>query len=221
MLQGVIFDMDGTLLDTMYYWEHVGEVYLRRLGKEPEPGLGQIMLPLSMEEGAEYLRTHYELDLTVEEIMQGIRVVCDDFYRDTADFKPGAREFLAKLKEHSIPFALATATDRDQVELVMNRLGVLNDFQCILTSGEVGNSKTEPDIYLKAAALMGVSPEHTWVFEDAVHAATTAKRAGFHVVGIYDDTSADMEQEIRALSDCYIHDFLDFEGFYEFAKNTM
>jgi len=220
MLQGVIFDMDGTLLDTMYYWEHVGEDYLRKLGKKAAPGLGQLMLAMSMEEGAEYLRTHYLPDLTIDEILQGIRGVCDDFYREAAQFKPGAREFMARLKERGIPFVLATATDRDQVELAMKRLGVLDEFHCILTSGEIGNSKEQPDIYLQAAKRMGTAPEHTWVFEDALHAAKTAKRAGFRLVGIYDDTSADAEPELRELSDCFVYDFKDFDGFYEFAMHT-
>lgn len=217
MLQGVIFDMDGTILDTMFYWEHVGEDYLRKLGKEPEPGLGQIMLALSMEDGAKYLQEHYALDLTVGEILQGIRAVCDDFYRDRAQFKPGAREFMKTLQEKGVPFALATATDRDQVELAMRRLGILDDFHCILTSGEVGNSKDEPDIYLKAAESMGTVPANTWVFEDAIHAAQTAKRAGFKLVGIYDETEQDIQQELRELSDYYILDFTDFDGFYRTA----
>lgn len=217
MLQGVIFDMDGTILDTMFYWEHVGEVYLGRLGKKAEPGLGQTMLQLSMEEGAAYLQTHYDLELTIEEILKGTRAVCDDFYRDEACFKPGAREFMEKLKANGIPFVLATATDRDQVELVLRRLGVLNEFCDILTSGEIGNSKSEPDIYLKAAESMGTVPEHTWVFEDALHAAKTAKNAGFKLVGIYDDTSAAAEAELQELSDYFIYDFLDFDGFYQTA----
>lgn len=214
MLQGVIFDMDGTLLDTMYYWEHVGEDFLRKIGKEPEPDLGKIMLPLSIEEGAKYLQEHYELDMTIEEIQQGTRAVCDDFYREVADFKPGAREFLERLRVQGVPFALATATDRDQVELVLGRLGVLDAFHCILTSGEVGNSKNEPDIYLQTANAIGTAPEHTWVFEDALHAAQTAKRAGFKLVGIYDDTSADVEEALRVLSDYYIRDFTDLDEFF-------
>lgn len=217
MLKGVIFDMDGTLLDTMYYWEHVGEDFLRKIGKIPEPGLGQTMLPMTLIEGAAYLREHYALEMSIEEVMAGTRAVCDDFYRKTADFKPGSRAFMSRLKQNGIPMVLATATDRDQVELVMNRLGILNEFECILTSGEIGNSKTEPDIYLKAAEYMGTSPEATWVFEDALHAAATAKRAGFKLVGIYDDTSADVEAELRGLADYYLYDFLDFDGFFRFA----
>jgi len=218
MIQGVIFDMDGTLLDTMYFWGLVGDIFLKRLGKEPEPELGKKMLAYSMEEGARYLQKRYALDLTVEEIMQGIRSVCDDFYRETADFKPGAREFMSKLKALGIPMVLATATDREQVEPAMERLGVLNDFQCILTSGEIGNSKTEPDIYLKAAERMGTVPEHTWVFEDALHAAATAKRAGFRLVGIYDASSMGVQYDLRDLADYYMLDFTDFDGFYTFAS---
>lgn len=217
MLQGVIFDMDGTLLDTMFYWGRVGEIYLRRLGKEPKPGLGQTMLSFPMKEGAEYLQNEYGLALTVDEILQGIRAVCDDFYRDEAQFKPGAREFMARLREKGIPFVLATATDRDQVELAMKRLGVLEDFHCILTSGEVGSSKDEPDIYLKAAEVMGTVPEETWVFEDAIHAARTAKRAGFKLVGVYDESAQEIQQELRELSDYYVYDLTDFDGFYRTA----
>lgn len=219
MLEGIIFDMDGTILDTMFYWEHVGEYFLRRIGKEPEPGLGKIMLPLTMEEGAQYLQDHYGLDMTVKEILTGTRAVCDDFYRDEAQFKPGAREFMTNLKKRGIPFVLATATDRDQVELVMNRLGVLEEFQCVLTSGEIGNSKDEPDIYLKAAEIMGTSPAHTWVFEDAIHAAKTAKRAGFKLVGIYDNTEQEIQQELRELSDYYLQDFTEVDGFFQLAMS--
>lgn len=217
MLQGVIFDMDGTILDTMFYWEHVGEDYLKKLGIHAAPGLGQAMLPLTITEGAAYLQTHYVPDRSIEEILQGTRAVCDDFYREKAQFKPGARTFMARLKEKGIPFVLATATDRDQVELAMRRLGVLEDFHCILTSGEVGSSKDEPDIYFRAAAAMGTAPEHTWVFEDAIHAAQTAKRAGFKLVGIYDETEQDIQPQLRELSDHYIYDLTDFDAFYQLA----
>lgn len=218
MIQGVIFDMDGTLLDTMYFWDQVGDIFLQSHGREPEPDLGKKMLAYSMEDGAEYLRERYVLDMTTEEIMQGIRDVCDTFYRETADFKPGARQFMERLKALNIPMILATATDRVQVEPAMERLGVLGDFQCILTSSEIGNSKTEPDIYLKAAELMGTAPENTWVFEDALHAAATAKRAGFRLVGIYDAASFGVQYDLRDLSDYYMLDFTDFDGFYAFAS---
>lgn len=217
MIQGVIFDMDGTLLDTMYYWDKVWEEFLRNIGKQPEEGLGKKMLVYSMPEGAAYIQKRYGLGMTEEEILQGVEDVIAKFYADTAELKAGVRQFIEKLREHGIPMVLATSTARPHAEAAFRRLGVLDDFKCILTSAEVGIGKTEPDIYLKAAEIMGSSPEHTWVFEDALHAAATAKRAGFNLVGIYDEMSIGLQYDLRDLSDHYILDFEDFDGFYQKA----
>ena len=218
MIKGVIFDMDGTLLDTMFFWDQVGDTYLRNQGMEPEPDLGKKMLSFSMRGGAEYLQKAYGLPLTVDQIQQGIREVINDFYRYSADFKPGAREFMQRSKALGIPMALATATDRPQVEAAFRRLRVLEDFQCIFTTSEVGADKMEPDIYLIAAEHMGTQPEDTWVFEDTMHAAATVKRSGFRLVGVYDESSRGAQYDLRDLSDIYLLDFTDFDGFYRLAS---
>ncbi|MDY4104830.1 MAG: HAD family phosphatase [Oscillospiraceae bacterium] len=220
MIKGVIFDMDGTLLDTMYFWDKVGDTYLRQMGREPEPDLGKKMLSFSMRGGAEYLQSAYDLPLTAEEVQEGIRNVINNFYETTADFKPGARQFMERLKALGIPMVLATATDRPQVEAAFRRLGVLEDFQCVLTCSEVGRDKTEPEIYFRAAECMGTRPEDTWVFEDTTHAAATVKRAGFRLAGVYDEASRGMQYDLRDLSDYYLLDFTDFESFYRFAQEN-
>ena len=90
MLKGVIFDFDGTLFDSMFIWDSVGEVYLRSLGREAEAGLQEILKPMSLRQSAEYLREKYRLPLSVADIMDGVNHTVEDYYFHTVQPKPGA-----------------------------------------------------------------------------------------------------------------------------------
>lgn len=165
MIRGAIFDLDGTLLDSMPIWEDAAERFLNSLGIEAEPGLRQILYPMSMTEGGEYLKSRYRLELSVDEIVAGVSHVIEDFYAHQVQLKEGVGQFLAGLKQAGIKMVIATSNDRQVFEGALKRLGVFDCFDQIFTCSEIGVGKSKPDIFLVAAEFMGTLPEETWVLK--------------------------------------------------------
>lgn len=213
MIRGAIFDMDGTLLDSMPLWDNAGEIYLSRLGIRAKPGLGKILFPMTMQQGAAYLKKEYALPLSETEIISGINQTVTGFYLHDAPLKNGVLEFLNGLKAAGIKLAVATVTDRSCAESALCRLGVRPYFHAVLTATEVGSGKEQPVIYQKAAAALGTAAAETLVFEDALYAAKTAKNAGFITAGICDASSADQQNLLQKVCDYYLIDFGDFAAF--------
>ncbi len=204
---GAIFDMDGTLIDSMHIWSTHGEDFLRMHGFEPEPHEHNLFLSMSMEEFSSYIRDKYHMNFSVCEIRRDINIAVGRKYENISVVNPGVREYLTKLKASKIPMCVATMTDRVIVEKTLRRCNIIHFFDKIFTCSEVGASKTEPDIFNEACAWLGTSPSETAVFEDSLFAAETAKRAGFKVVGVYDEFSAHNEKSLRDISDLYIKSF--------------
>lgn len=208
MLKGAIFDLDGTLLDSMFIWDTIGEDYLRTLGKEPHEDLRETFMPLTFEEAAEYYRKHYGVTLSVREIVDGVNAMVEGIYRTKVTLKPGITEYLHWLKENGVRMCVATVTDRYLVEETLERLGIRNYFSEIFTCAEVGFGKDKPVIYRKALEHLGTAKEGTCVFEDALFALKTAKTDGFTTVGVY-DSHEKRQDELQNLADHYIRDFAD------------
>ncbi len=125
MIAGAIFDADGTLLDSMPIWDNAAALYLEGLGYIPEPGLGRILYPMSMAEGADYLIARYGLSQSREEIVCGVSAAIEDFYFHRVQPKAGLEKFLRQLQERGIPMVVATSSDRRLVEAALKRLGLL------------------------------------------------------------------------------------------------
>ena len=211
-----IFDFDGTLFDSMFIWDHVGEIYLRSLGKEPKPSMREDVRALSLYQSACYLQKEYDLALTAEQIMEDINQTIEHFYVHEVLPKPGVVGFLEQMKKAGILMCIATASNRSQIEAALRRCEMEHYFEAIFTCGEVGHGKDEPVIFRKAMEHFGADRSTTIVFEDAIHAVQTAKTDGFPVVAV-SDNSEKRQSEIRTLSDCYIADFVDTEDFWKFA----
>lgn len=216
MIRGVIFDADGTLLDSMGMWETVGNRYLASLGIEAAPGLRQILFPMSLAQCAVYLQKTYRLPQSAVDIEDGINATIRAFYCHEVRAKPGAKKFLEKLREHGVKLTLATATDRAVILEGLKRTGILPLLDGVYTCGELGVDKRTPDIFHRAREAMGTALEDTWVFEDAVHAAATAYHAGFPVAGVADAYSD--QEALRRVCHVYLPDLTDFEGFYKQAQ---
>ena len=197
-----IFDFDGTLFDSMFIWDEIGERYLRSLGKEPNPSMREAVRTLSLYQAACYLRREYDLPLSTEGIMKGINQMIEHFYLSEILPKPGVCEFLEHMKKAGISMCIATASERYQIEAALKRCGMSQYFDAIFTCSEIGHGKEEPFIFRQAMEVCGAERNTTVVFEDAFHAALTARKDGFSVIAVYDE-SEKYQEEIRRLADCY------------------
>lgn len=205
-IKGIIWDADGTLLDSMEIWDHALDHYLETLGIEPEPNLGEILFEMSLEQGAKYLIDRYHLPVGVADVLEGIHCQIETFYRREVTLKPGAKELLAEFKQKGYPMILATSGDKDCIRQACERLEIRQYFTELLFCSEVGAGKDRPDIYLEAARKMNCRPDEALVVEDALHAIETAKKAGFSTVAVYDKANKEQEK-IRETADIYLKSF--------------
>lgn len=215
MIRGAIFDLDGVLLDSMAIWNDLGARYLQNQGIQPEPGLSETLFSMSMEQGAEYMKQHYHLSQTAEEILAGIQEMLQDFYFYKVKVKEGAKELLAFLQEKGIPMTAATSSPREHVTRALQRNGLLDYLKKIDTTSEVGESKHSPLIYRKAAEYMEIRPEETLVFEDSLYALQTAKQAGFRAIGVYDSAGETNQAGVKETGEVYLKKLTDFLGVFE------
>lgn len=210
-LQSAIFDMDGTLLDTMHIWKDLGSTMLRRMGYEPEPDMQEKVMVMTLRESAEYCKTTYHMPETVEEIMAMTLAEVEDHYTHHAEAKTGVKKVLSLLKMEGVWMYVATNTERRLAEAALKHAGIRDYFRGILTCGEVGAGKKDsPEIYERCLTRLQSHKRDTVVFEDAVHAIRTAKAAGFRVCAVYDPSAEADQEEIKAISDYYIRSFEEF-----------
>jgi HAD superfamily hydrolase (TIGR01509 family) len=155
----------------------------------PPKDLREKLVTLSIMQSAEYLKENFPLPLSVEEIIDLITAKAEENYKFKITLKPYVKEYLEKLKGQRVRMAVATANDDQITREILNRLGILDYFEFIITCNEVGCSKEEPKIYQLAAEKFGCAPKDLVVFEDAFHCIKTAKNAGFYVVGVADKNS--------------------------------
>ena len=217
MIQGAIFDVDGTLLDSMSVWANIGADYPRVLGYEPRDNLNETFKSMSLYQAACYYQSEYGVTLSTEEIIAGVNDRIGQFYRERAGLKPGVAGFLRQLREKGVKMCIATATDRPLVEAALERCGVLAYFSDIFTCFSVGHGKDEPVIYRTALEHLQTARAKTIVFEDALYAARTARRDNFVTAAVY-DAYEKHQAELRAAADLYITDFTDWKSFWDFAS---
>jgi len=202
-IKGAVFDVDGTLLDSMFIWDSVAADFLLAMGVAPGPELNAELNAFGGHEIPGYLRSKYGLAMTPEEIGYGMYEMLEEFYFYKAMPKSGVFAVLDALRGRGVRMCAATATDRPLIEPALRRCGLLEYFGRVFTCGEEATSKSRPDIYLRAAAFLGTEIKDTVVFEDALYAVKSAKAAGFPVIAVHDDTAADDREEIQGLCDRY------------------
>lgn len=202
-----IFDLDGTLLDSMAAWHDLGKDYLLQKGIVPPVNLNEIMAPMSMAESAEYFQEAFKIDLSAEKIIEEVKSLIDDKYKYDLKLKPYVEEYLQKMKNEHSMMCIATATPLKPAEAALKRNGVLKYFSFVLSCDEVGTGKDKPDIYCLAADKFNAEPSEIAVYEDADFALITAREAGFYTIGVYDEFFKHKRKDIEIISDMYIESF--------------
>ena len=206
-ISGAIFDMDGTVTDSMFVWKDIGVRYLLSRGLTPGPTLWKDIKNMSLRETTAYFREIYGVRETDEEIARGINELVEPLYRTEVVPKPGVVALLERFKTRGIPVALATATDRYLVEETLGKNDLLKYFGAIFTCTEVGAGKTTPEVYEAALQFLGTPKAETPVFEDAYFALATAKRAGFPTVGVYDESQDRDRAAMEREADIFVTDY--------------
>lgn len=203
-ITGAIFDMDGTLLNSMDYWGKVATEFLTKNGYDATNDDNRRFLEQGMREFYAYATTTLGMTKSYDEVHDEIYNLIREKYETVVKPKDGAIEMLDALLEKGVKMCLATATDKETVEIVLKRLGMEKYFSKIFTVKEVGIGKSQPKIYQLALEYLGTPKNSTYVFEDAYYAINTAHSNGFLVVGIYDKNVFVPKEEIKKLCDYYI-----------------
>ena len=206
-IEAVIFDLDGTLIDSMWIWEKIDREYLETRGIAVPENLKDEISHLSFDQVAIYFRDKFNIQESLEAIHQTWNDMAILEYSNNARLKKGADKFLAHLKNLRLKIGLATSNNGMLLETALVKNNIYRYFDAITTTGEVKNGKNEPDVYLLCAERLGVAPEKCLVFEDLPIAVKGAKAAGMKVIAVHDPFSAHAKEEMTTLADKYIMDY--------------
>ena len=207
-MRAAIFDLDGTLLDSMGVWDEVDAEFLGRRGVDVPDDYADAVAAMRFDQVVEYTIARFGLDDTPEGMMAELDGMARVAYATTVRPKPGAVEYLRALRAHGVRLAVATSLPPSLRDPAMEHAGIRSLFDAVASVDDVGDvGKEEPDVYLLAARLLGVEPSDCVVFEDLLTAVRSARRAGMGVWGVYDDSSAGDWATIRREADGTVRDW--------------
>ena len=206
-IKAAIFDMDGTLIDSMWVWKTVDIEYLMKRNITPPDDLRENIEHLSFSETAKYFKERFNLNESIEAIMAEWNDIALKEYTNNVKLKPGAKEFLTLLKSNEIKIGLATSNCDMLLEVALKNNNIYDYFDCITTTNEVNRGKNFPDVYLLCAEKLEVAPAKCIVFEDILPAVIGAKAAGIKVIGVHDLYSENQKEDIMRLADLYIFQY--------------
>ena len=208
---GYIFDMDGSLVDSMWVWTAIDREFLGRHGYEVPENFQKDLGGMSLKEMSHYFKKRFSLPYSPEEIQEEWNRMAFYKYQHEVPLKPGAGEFLAWLQKNRIRTGIATSNSRRLVDALLDSLKLTGFFSAVITGDEVERGKPDPEIYLKASRKMGASPDRCLVFEDIVPGLQAGLAAGMQVCSVWDRASAGKQDEKEALAHYSIRDFRDIE----------
>lgn len=208
-VKAVIFDLDGTLVDSMWMWKSIDIEYLGRFGIELPADLQSCIEGMSFSETACYFKERFHLEDDIDQIKADWNQMAWDKYANEVPLKAGVAEYLELLRKKGIKMGIATSNSRELVELVTKKHQIHSYFQSIRTSCEVSKGKPAPDIYLQVAKDLGVEPKECLVFEDVLQGIMAGKNANMKVVAVKDAYSEEQTERKRELSDYYINSYVE------------
>lgn len=201
---GLIFDCDGTLLDTMDAWLSMEDTFAARAGGVIDAPMRKALCTMTMPEEAAFLHETFGVGASPEALEREIDEYFMSYYREQARAKPGAVELVEEARRRGIPCAVASSSPHAYLEAGLGRAGILAAFSSVFSTEDVHASKRERKIYDAAAKSMKAVPELTWCFDDAVYALRTMRKAGFKTVGVYDRDTSGTEEQLRETADAAV-----------------
>lgn len=199
--RAAIFDLDGTLIDSMSYWRSIGAEFLENFGITPDQEALALMEKMTLQEAAYFMKNRYLLDETVKELWKGLTKTAQAIYTEKAALKAGVVDTLRLLKVQRIPMGIATVADKKDAKRALSRLGIKKYFSCLMTDADVGKGKNEPDLYLAVAKKLKTAPADCAVFEDSFSFGKVAKDAGFRLYAVKDRENLDIFDRFLQISD--------------------
>lgn len=206
-IQSIIFDLDGTLINSMWVWDEIDIEFLSARNLELPPTYQKEIEGMSFTETAVYTKELFHLPESVEELKAIWNQMALEKYTKDVPLKPGVEEFLKYCKENKISMGIATSNSRELVDSVVKAHSLEDSIQVIVTSCEVAKGKPAPDVYLEVAKQLNTLPEHCLVFEDVPMGILAGKNAGMKVCAVEDAFSEEQREEKRRLADYYISSY--------------
>lgn len=204
-----IFDLDGTILDSMYVWEKIDDDFLAKRGYAVPDDYKRAIRSMSFEETARFTIERFSMPETPDELMAEWIEMASHEYAERVPLKPGASELIRELRSRGVRTIIATSLQRDLAESALAHHGILDCFDSMTFTDEAGVGKHEPDVFLLAASRAGAAPSECAVFEDILPAVLSAKRAGMFVICVEDDASAADKEALIEAADAYVRDLRD------------
>lgn len=208
-IEAVIFDLDGTLVDSMWMWKEIDVEYLNKFGIEVPSDLQQAVEGMSFSETAQYFKERFNLPDPIDVIKAEWNQMAWDKYGNEVPLKKGVIEFLEELRSRGIKTGIATSNSKELVNHVLKSLNITGYFDSVRTSCEAKKGKPAPDIYLLVADDLQVDPKYCLVFEDLALGVMAGKSAGMSVCAVFDPYSEDDKDRKRELADYYIDTYFD------------
>jgi len=208
-MKAYIFDLDGTLLDSMGVWLDIDVEFLEKRGLVVPDDYADRISSMSFPEASAYTIKRFQLPDSVDSLLREWNSMAAFAYGNTVQMKPYAKDYLLALRERGVKLAVATSAIPELYEPALCNHGIYGCFDAICDAGEVGCGKSRPDIFLLAAKKLDVSPRDCIVFEDILAAVKSAKSVGMTVYGVYDKASETDWEQIKQIADGTILSFKD------------
>ena len=219
---GIVFDCDGTLLDTLDAWHQLEVELSQQVGHVFSKEDSDVLTTLTIPETGDYMHNRFGLGKSGEDVVRMMNDFLIEYYRTQARERSGALSFVRELHERGVAMSVASSSPQSYLQAGLGATGFTPYLEAIVSVDDVGASKREPAVYDCARSLMGTQLAATWVFEDAAYALRTVRAAGYHTVGIYDCDISGTQTELKELADVFVtgYEGLSAEGFLELARRA-